>query len=65
MEEISIEGIGRKNKMRYNFTFTREESLLKRKKEHLFSNLLVIFPNFITSWPFLFSSGMEWYQLPL
>ena len=65
MEEISIEGIGRKNKMRHNFTFTREESLLKRKKEHLFSNLLIIFPNFITSWPFLFSSGMEWYQLPL
>ena len=32
MEEISIEGIGGKKQMRHNFIFTREESLLKRKK---------------------------------
>lgn len=38
-KEISMEDIGGKKQMRHNFTFTREESLLKRKKkEHLFSN---------------------------
>lgn len=65
MEEISMEGIGGKKQMRHNFIFTREESLLTRKKEHLFSIFLVQYPNFITSWLFFFSSGMEWYQLLL
>lgn len=46
-EEISMEDTGGKKQMRHNFTFTREESLLKRKKkEHLFSNFPSTIPSF-------------------